>query len=192
MPLLLETFERHSMIARRIVAAGFVISLGTVTATAQAAGDSLLQIGDRIRITTARSSLAIKGTLVAADDTALTVAREGRDTTERKFARSEIATLEVARGKKSHWVAGSLVGLLGGVALTAAYCVHPSPFGGECSSGDYVAVGALFGGIGAASGALVGLLIRTDRWTAVPADRLNVSVSPVPGHGLSLTLRLSF
>ena len=180
------------MIARRIFAAGFVISLGPGTAAAQATGYSPLQIGDRIRLTTSWSSSATKGTLVAADDAALTVAREGRETSQQKFARSEIVKLEVARGKKSHWMAGSLVGLLGGLALTAAYCTNPSPFGGECSSGDYAAVGALFGGIGAASGALVGVLIRTDRWKAVPADRINVGVRPVSGHGLGLTVRLSF
>ena len=49
------------MIVRRIVLAGFAVALVTVTATAQASGDSSLQIGDRVRIKTPVSPSAVKG-----------------------------------------------------------------------------------------------------------------------------------
>jgi len=179
------------MIARKVVLAGFVIGFGTGTAARQATGDDLLQVGDRIRITTSSSSSAIKGILVAADQAELTLTREGRESTHLNVARSDVAKLEVVRGKKSHWLAGALAGAGGGLALTALYCNDP-PLGDTCDSGEWAGTAAFFGGIGAASGALVGALIRTDRWETVPADGLKVSVSPVPGHGLALALRLTF
>jgi hypothetical protein len=46
--------------------------------------------------------------------------------------------------------------------------------------------------MGAAAGALVGLAVKSERWESVSTDRLNVSVSPVPGHGLALAVRLTF
>jgi hypothetical protein len=176
------------MIGRGVIFTGLLIGIGTGTAAAQPTGDSPLQIGDRIRIKTPSSSSAIKGTLVAADDVGLTLAPEGRDTSHRKFARSEIAKVEVVRGKKSHWLAGAVAGAAGGLVLTALYCGN-----GWCDeSGEWAGSAAFFGGIGAAGGALVGVLIRTDRWQDVPSEGLKVGVRPMRGRGLALTLRLSF
>ena len=179
------------MIAQRIVLATLLIGFWTGAAAAQATGDAPFQIGDRIRIKTRWSSSATKGTLVAADDAAFTLAPEGRGASYRKFARSEIAKFEVVRGKKSHWLGGAVAGAAGGLVLAMLFCNEP-PLGGSCHSSERVRTAAFFGGIGAAGGALVGVLIRTDRWENVPADGLKVGVSPVPGRGLALTVRLRF
>lgn len=179
------------MIARKVVLAGLVMGLGAGTAAGQATGDDLPRVGDRIRITTPSSSSAIKGTLVAADQVALTLTREGREPTRLNVARAEVAKLEVARGKKSHWLAGALAGAGGGLVLAAVYCSNP-PLGDTCDSGEWAGTAAFVGAIGAASGALVGALIRTDRWVTVPADKLAVSVGPVPGQGLAFAVRVAF
>jgi hypothetical protein len=102
-----------------------------------------------------------------------------------------VQRLEVSRGKKSHWIAGALAGAGGGLALTALYCNDP-PLGGKCDSGEWAHTAAFFGGIGAAGGALIGAVIRTDRWTTVPPNTLTLSVSPAPGRGVALAMRLSF
>lgn len=175
------------MIAQEIVLAGFMIAVAMGTAPAQAAGESPLQIGDRIRIKTPVSSSAIKGTFVAADDAALTLAPEGRDATHKKFARSEIVKLEVARGKRRNvvWgaVGGAAVGLMVDLVATAA----DQSDSGPCDFGACVILPAM----GAAVGALVGLAIKTDRWDAVPADKLGLAVLPTR-HGVQLALSFRF
>jgi len=185
-----QGFRMGMMITRRIGLVAMVILLTTGIATAQTTGEPPLQVGDRIRIKTLASSSAIKGRLVAADAAALTLAPEGRDTSHRKFARSEIDQLEVVRGKRSRWLPGALVGAAAAGVGAILMC---NGIGCSTGEGDDTAKNvAVAAGIGAATGALVGLLIKTDRWKTVPADSLNVTVGPVPGHGLALTVRLSF
>jgi len=174
------------MIARRIVLAGLVI-VATGTAAAQAAGDSPLQIGDRIRIRTPASSSAMTGTLVATDDAALTLAPEGRDTARKKFARYEIAKLEVARGKKTNVVWGAVGGAAAGLMVDLVATAADQSDSGPCDFGACIILPAM----GAAVGALVGLAIKTDRWEVVPADKLGLTVLPTR-HGVQLSLTLRF
>jgi hypothetical protein len=172
------------MITGRTVLAGFVIAFAMGTAAAQATGDAPLQIGDRIRIKTPVSSSAIEGTLVAVDDDALTLAPEGRDTSHREFARSEIAKLEVARGKKKNVLWGALGGAVVGIAVDLiATGAEENP----CDFGACVILPAM----GASVGALVGLAIKTDRWETLPAKKMGVAILPTR-HGVQLSLSVRF
>ncbi len=172
------------MIGRGIVLAGFVIVIGPGSAPTQASGGVPLQNGDRIRIKTLGSTSATTGTLVTADDAALTLALEGRDRTRKTFARSEIAKLEVARGKKRN-VIWDVLG--GGVVGMAVDLVGTKEGGNPCDFGACVILPAM----GAGAGALVGLAIKTERWEKLPAEKVRLAVLPTQ-HGVQLSLSVRF
>lgn len=173
------------MIARWIVLLCLAIGVGMGTAAAQAPGESPLRKGDRVRIRTPWSPSTIEGTLVAADAAGLSVQTKGRDAGRRSFSLSEIAGLEVSRGKKRNVLWGALIGTAAGVFVDlAATTGDQSP----CDYGACVVLPAM----GAAAGALVGLAVKTERWESVPTDRLAVRVTGVPGRGLALAVRWSF
>ena len=169
--------------ARRSVLAGVVIAFATGTAAAQVTDTVPLQIGDRIRIKTAVSSSAMKGTLVAADDVVLTLAPEGRNTTHQTFARSDIAKLEVARGKKRNVVWGVVGGAVVGLAVDLAMAGDDNP----CDFGACVILPAM----GAGAGALVGVVIKTERWETLQPERVGLAVVPTR-HGVQLSLSVRF
>jgi hypothetical protein len=173
------------MVARRIVLAGVVMAFATETAAAQATGTVPLQIGDRIRIKTAVSSSVMKGTLVAVDDAVLTLAPEGRDTTHQTFARSEIVRLEVARGKKRNVVWGVVGGAVAGLAVNMVWTTAEG--GNSCDFGSCVILPAM----GAAVGALAGVVIRTQRWETLPVEKVGLAVVPTR-HGVQLSLSIRF
>jgi hypothetical protein len=168
--------------ARVIVSVALVIGLAVGTTAAQDAGDHPLQAGDRIRIKTPSAS-GIAGTLVAADQVALTVALEGRDAGQRKYARSEIAKLEISRGKKRNVLQGALIGA--GVGVIVDLVGTRGEDENPCDYGACVALPVL----GAAAGALVGL-VKTERWERVPTEEVRVVIVPVRrGVRVSLSFR---
>lgn len=170
--------------ARVIVFVALVIGLAAGATAAQDAGDHPLQAGDRIRIKTPSSS-GIKGTLVGADQAALTVALEGRDAGQQKFARSEIAKLEVSRGRKRNVLQGALmgaaVGLFVDLAGTSGEGQNPCDFG-AC---------VILPLMGAAAGALVGVAVKTERWERVPIEAVRVVLAPVR-NGVQVSLSFRF
>ena len=90
-----------------------------------------------------------------------------------------MARLEVSRGGKTNAGKGAGIGLLlGGVAGWVIGHVSRDP---ECAPYCiyYDVAGVMFGGLGGlVAGALIGRLIKTDRWVDVPLDRLGVSLGP--------------
>ncbi len=62
----------------------------------------------------------------------------------------------------------------------------------QCDAGDYARAIAIFGGAGAGLGALVGLLIKTDRWEEVPLNRFRVSFAPQRDGRFALGASVSF
>lgn len=173
---------RASRLAWTVVALGLAIGSGVVAA----AEEGPIRTGARLRVTTATSP-AVVGTLASRDATTLTLATDGNDA-PRRLDLSAITRLEVSRGRKSHWLAGLLVGAAAGAAFGAYAC---SGSGLDCSEGETAPAIAYLGAIGAASGALVGALIRTTRWETTSPERLVVGVVPVRGRGLGLSVRLS-
>jgi hypothetical protein len=170
---------RASRLAWTVVALGLALGGGVA-----AAEEGPIPAGARLRVTTATSP-AVVGTLAGRDATTLTLATDDSDA-PRRLDLSAITRLEVSRGRKSHWLAGLLVGGAAGAALGAYYCS-----GMNCNDGETAPAIAFFGAIGAASGALVGALIRTTRWETASPERLVVGVVPVRGRGLGLSVRLS-
>ena len=171
------------MMSRRIALAGVAIAFVTGAAAAQASGTVPLAIGDRIRIKTAASSSAMKGTLVAADEFALTLAPEGRETTHQTLARSDIAKLEVARGKKRNVLWGVVGGAVAGLTVDLAMAGDDNP----CDFGACIILPAM----GAAVGALVGVVIKTERWETLQAEKVSVAIAPTR-HGVQVSVSIRF
>lgn len=145
-----------------------------------------LSVGARLRLTApsvARRPLV--GQLVRQNDVALEIRRA--DGSSASVPIGSIAKLQVSSGRKRHTLAGAFGGAALGVGFTliALRCKHP----GFCDD-DFTNAGlVVFGGGGAALGAVVGTVVRTEEWTTVslPAPR----PAGVPG-GTTLSFRLRF
>lgn len=174
------------MCARFLISTAAVV-LGAVAASAEAADEHAVTTGDRVRVMAPSASpKRIEGTLVSVDRDSLTVFDDGRRVV---VTRSQIAKLEVARGKKSRAGTGALVGAGWGVGLGVLLSNPPSSGQRLEVNGSAVTAGVV---AGATLGALVGVVLRTDRWTTAPADKLTLSIGPVPGRGVALAMRFSF
>jgi hypothetical protein len=130
----------------------------------------------------------MEGTVAAVDRETLTVV-QGHGGIRVGVPRSRIAKLEVAKGQKSHWGVGALIGT--GVGVLLGVLASNPPSSASEFQVDAGAV-AVCGAVGAAGGALVGALVRTDRWTTVPRDAVTLTIGPVHGPGVALAVELSF
>jgi hypothetical protein len=103
----------------------------------------------------------------------------------------DLVSLEVARGRRRHIIAGAAWGALAGGA--GALWVGATRFRGDCDGpcGGYHAAFVLFyGAAGALVGTLVGAAIETDRFERVGLTKARLSVRPAGGgFAASLTLR---
>jgi len=161
---------------------------GTALASGQTPDSSTVSRGDRVRVTARpHSPERIEGTLVAQGEEMLTIVPRGDHATV-QVPRAHVTKLEVARGKKSHWLAGALAGAAVGLVVGAAAC-SALQCQGPGSETQSVAMTTF---LGTATGALVGTLIRTDHWVTVPHTALEARVESSSGQSLRLSVRLSF
>lgn len=177
------------MCGRFLISTLAAMVLGGLAASAEAADERVVTIGDRVRVTAPSvSRKRIEGTLAAADRETLTVV-SGDDGTRVGVPRSRISKLEVTRGRTSRWGIGVVIGAGAGVLPGVVASNPPSSADRFQVDGGAVAV---CGAIGAASGALVGAALRTDRWTTVPGSTMTLSIGPASGRGVALAMRVSF
>jgi len=129
--------------------------------------------------------------VLRAEDDALAVAADDGGLV--LVPRSAIRGVELARGRRSHWKEGAIIGAIGGAAvLVAGYATS----GGFC---DYdvrcvmypVVLGGVFAGAGGAAGAAIGNAIKTDRWVVAELGPAKVDVASA-GRGLALGFSLTF
>ncbi|HEV2749215.1 MAG TPA: hypothetical protein VGV12_01685 [Gemmatimonadales bacterium] len=122
------------------------------------------------------------GTVVAVGGDSLSLARgHGRDTSA--VSLRSISRLELSRGRRSvgggALVGGAIgagVGAAGALVWAASSCFKSSTStGGNCPTGGSAAGIVLGGG---AAGALVGVLVRPERWVRVGWTGLRASVGP--------------
>jgi hypothetical protein len=103
---------------------------------------------------------------------------------------ADVTKLEVHRGKKPNVVAGALIGGGVGAALgiaLAAGCDGPD----ICESGGaYVIAVPAAAALGAGLGALIGWLIKVDRWVEVPVEQIRVGISPRTEYDATLLVAL--
>jgi hypothetical protein len=152
-----------------------------------------VQPGQRVRVSRIEHTPAIIGEIGAIVADTLIVRHPGGlgGTATTAIPLSSIARLQASRGQRSKWATGLLVGLgvgVGGGAVVGAATCHGDLL---LTTGDCAVMGAaLFGAIGAVSGTVVGLLVKTERWETVPLDRVSPRVSWGPNGRLAFGLRL--
>ncbi len=159
---------------------------------------SALQVGDQVRLHT--STGRVMGQLSGLDDAGLLIQGPARREPVR-IPLEAVERLEVSRGKKRHAAAGAVIGFVPG-ALAVGYAMATFTCKDEpadCRGIDgWVSGAALGGGVTGAIGALIGLGIRTERWTPVAAGahgrrpKLSLHFAPAPGGGVGVALSVSF
>jgi hypothetical protein len=131
-------------------------------------------LDSRVRVTThSAPGLATAGTLESWDGESFELVGSGF--APQTIPLSDLAKLEISRGKKGHWLAGTLIGAgLGiGVGLLAASGgtfddpIDQSVF--EQSTDAGIVIASTLAGAGL--GALVGALIKTEKWEEVPIPK---------------------
>jgi hypothetical protein len=165
-----------------------------------------LPVGARVRVrVVAAPEPWMHGFLSGADSGSIALLPEGMPPfagSELRLPREAISRLEIATGKKRHWLAGLAIGAAAGVAMGFAMDVDSSRCEFDdnyfCSRGEAV---AWMGGTFAAVGAGVGALVKSDVWIPVALDalgppparvgRVEPALRATPG-GLSLGLSVRF
>jgi hypothetical protein len=139
-------------------------------------------LDSRVRVTThSAPGLATAGTLESWDGESFELVGSGF--APQTIPLSDLAKLEISRGKKGHWLAGTLIGAgLGiGVGLLVAAGdnvddpASNDPFIGFAHSiseqGMDMSIVLVSTLAGAGLGALVGALIKTEKWEEVPIPK---------------------
>ena len=132
-------------------------------------------------------SQRIQGTVVESNLESVVVGTEGQGRLTVPW--QAITRLEVSAGQHSHTRKGFFIGAGAGAALSV---VLPKCVNEGCTSdaGFDATFAVLYGLSGGACGALIGTMVKTDKWNSVP---VRVAVAPTPGRGIrvvmSVTLR---
>jgi hypothetical protein len=125
----------------------------------------------------------------------------GVSNNSRSVALSDLTALEVSAGKHRRVLRSAGLGLgigaiVGAVVGAATYeeCV-PTEFLGclapESRAQSVAIGGVVLGGVGLLTGAVVGVLRRTDRWVSIDMP-LRASIKPTASGGMSLTISRAF
>jgi len=128
---------------------------------------------------------------------AITLARASTST---RLSLASVSRIEVGRGQRSRWKAGAGAGFVAGAVGTWA-ALDRGESTNPCDSttnqdamgqGACIALAAAGGVAGAGLGALVGSLLRSERWEDFPKDRWRVSLGPRPGARFHVSVALAF
>ena len=185
-----------------VTAVLLLVSHAALIAQAQAPSP---QPGTRVRLTVPcdqktqpavgaqNSRCAFVGRLVMSQADAITL-ETAESTTS--YALGTVSQLQVSRGYRSHALVGAGAGFLIGAGVTylvlnAGGSTSPcdqSANQDAMSSGECLGLAALGGLGGAGLGALIGALVRTERWQDVPIERLRINVAPQGGIEFALSV----
>ena len=169
---------------RTLALIGLAVFLAPSVMLAQDVPASIVA-GQRVRIHR-QGNKSLTGTFISADSAHLTIGRDPTDTL--RVPRSAITSVDRSVGRKSlagkGALYGALFGLVGGVTVSAIECEEGLFSQGACISG----VGLVSTVLGAATGAIVGAFLHTDRWA--PAALPTVAYLPASPDGPRLTLGL--
>jgi hypothetical protein len=171
-----------------------VVLSGVVGANALAQANAPVQPGQRVRVrSTVTSTPELTGVVEAVRPDTLLVRDDDRSVAT-AVPLPTVDRLQVSLGRHSHWVRGAgigfVVGAVTGAVLGAAGHNEEDVFFGPGATAFMGAI--LLSPIGAATGALVGLMVKTERWETVSLDRVAPTVSGGLDGRLSVGLRLTF
>ena len=173
-----------------------LVALFVATSSPLAAQEAPVEPGPQVRVKAPPSQPDwVRGTVLGWESGSLVLEPDKPESdTPLTLARDQITRLDVHRGSKSKALLGAGIGFGVGVGLTVLTLSNGSVCNSEeqCDAGDWAKGIAIFGGVGAGLGALVGLLFRTDRWEAVPLEGTRVSFTPVYDGQPGLALSVSF
>ena len=180
---------------RRVLTACLLVTALTSAAFAEELGQGLptLVRGDRVRVRLGGKTKT--GTIEALTTEGLLL-RSSRHAETTLMPLESIQKLEVARGQRSHWEEGALIGFVPGALLLGGLAGQLACMDAQwepCNGTGAAVEGALIGGAATAGvGALVGLAIKTDRWVVVEQRKPQLGLTVMPsrgGFGAGVSLR---
>jgi hypothetical protein len=174
---------------KRTIVIGATASLLVPVATAQSRSPQ--SEGARVRITAPSvGTRPLVGTLVGIESDALKLDVEGA-LESRVVPRSAVTKLEFSQGRKRNTMKGAWIGLatgaVAGGALAAAYA---SSDGGPVNAEFVPLVAGVYGAAGMALGALIGAMVKSERWREADLEGPLVSVGSVPGGGVGFSIHV--
>ena len=173
--------------------ASLLLLPGEAGSQTQPEGISPVTLGSKVRLwapTVVKGRL--EGTVVESDEKSLVVGRDDRMPV--RVSRQSITQLQLNTGRQRKALKGMLIGAGIGAAL---FQVTVSD-NGNCqnaitvcttSRGQAAGLGLA---VGAAWGAGIGALIKRDRWSTVPLERVALSLGPTRGRGMGLSVSVGF
>ena len=150
--------------------AAFVLGAVLAAAAPPAAPDRFdLPRGLRVRVGSTEGPVA--GNVHGSDADALLIA-DGAGRIVR-VPRAAVTRLEIYSGRKDHLVRGAVIGAAAGIAfgLVATRSSAPDPSCG-CEEDWSPLATMLLATMGGSAGAVVGNVVNTDTWMAIPPERL--------------------
>ena len=178
------------MLHRRV--GGLVGGFLLLAALATADETPPLEAGARVRVVVSSGQGRLTGGLLAVDNERLTLQIEN-EKTPRVLPRAEVTALAVSAGRRSRGrgaLLGAGVGVVVGAVIGFAGGDDPNVDEGGLTASENAVEGA---GIFGAIGALIGLAIPPgERWKEVPLDRVRVSLLPVRGRGVRVSVVVPF
>jgi hypothetical protein len=182
------------------LAAAALVLLPGISSPAAAAGEDALTLadlarGERVKARLRAGGKTVKGTVESAlaDEIVVRPLEPGKPLM--RLSPAQMEDLDVARGKRSRWREGALIGFVPGAVLMGVAVVGLDECYKDCDTfGPVVGYGLAGGAITGAVGALIGLAVKTDRWTGVTTTttrpRVALTLSPMPdGFRGALSLR---
>lgn len=166
----------------RVAAFLFLGLLAHLPAGAQPTAGEEASIGQRVRVTLVPAGERLVATLVATGDDRMTV-QPVSSCARKEFQWAEVGSLQVSRGKRGN----ALKGVLAGAAAWAATVGLMAAFDtlDESGLGEPLVIGGYL-----ATGALVGSLVKTERWSEVPLPSAGrVGSRSRPGLRLQVAVR---
>ena len=171
-----------------------VLALLTTSVNGHAqANTTTLAPGARIRVQ--QGSQTVTGTLLSLDSAGLVIVTGKADSVT--VPRASITAVEVSTGTRSHAGKGALIGL--GTGLLTGVVVGIASSGSDdgdffdFSSGEWAAGVGLTGAvIGTGVGAIVGAVIRTDKWAPAVLPTVGIRGYGPDDKRVAIGLRIAF
>ena len=156
--------------------------------------------GDRVRVEVLGNRETLTATIesVTADELVLKSMGAAQPL---RLSLGQLDHLEVARGSRTQWRKGAVIGLIPGAVLggLAGALIQCDPYASECNpDATLAAAGGLagaiiLGGATATVGALIGLAFKTERWVTVHEGKTQASLTLAPTvGGMRVGLSVSF
>ena len=148
-----------------------------------------LTVGSRVRLEAPTMKAGrLEGTVTELDKVTLVVSQHDR--IPLRVPRQAIASLEVYAGQRRAAPKPMLIGA--GIGMSVFALGSGLACFEGCSQSEHESALAALLLVGGIVGAGVGALIKQDRWSAVPLDRVRMSLGTTRGRGVALSLSLGF